>query len=66
MISNPRDLNMLRIFFFVVGFITGILSYRAIVFISPVIPHAQLFHNACPRVHGAGGATWCTGPGAPR
>lgn len=63
---TARDLNLMRVFFFIVGFITGILAYRAVAFITPVIPHAQLLHNDCPRVNGAGGSKWCTGPGAPR
>jgi len=61
---TARDLNLMRVFFFVVGFMTGILAYRAVAFITPVIPHAQLLHNACPRkrrrrlevVHRAGSA----------
>lgn len=55
--------NLVRIVFFVLGFMVGIMSYKVIAFVTPVIPHAQMVYNDCPRVQG--GARWCTGPGAP-
>lgn len=58
--------NLVRIMYFVIGFMAGVLSVRALVVVTPIIPVAQLIENQCPRVNGAGGSMWCTGPGVPR
>jgi hypothetical protein len=62
--ADESDKNLLRIVFFVIGFLVGVMSVKAIGIVAQVVPPAQMLNNACHKLDA--GNHWCTGPGAPR
>lgn len=48
--TSDGDRNVMCAFFFVIGFVTAICSIAAINYVTPMVPHAMMFYNACPRL----------------